>query len=227
MHMSDGKSVSMGIQGNMAVQADVLMEEQHLKWYVLRTVPGYEQEAAELMEKKISRKLWEQCRILKKQQLFRTQGKYLLSRKDLFPGYVFVRTGSPGELAKELARAKRFPQMVGNYRADIVLAARNNCRADIALAARDNCRADFVPVEPEDLHFLENVCGKDLEHEMRLSTVRVDEEGQVQSAVGVLEPYVGRITRQRLRHRYVTAEVPLFSRLAEVLFGIRIDGDPV
>lgn len=41
---------------------------------------------------------------------------------------------------------------------------------------------------------------------------------------GALKPYVGRIIRQR--HRYVTAEVPLFNRIENVLFGIRLEGDP-
>ncbi len=80
------------------------------KWYVLRTIPGKEPEAAELMK------------------LFRTQGDYLLGRKDIFPGYLFICTDSPQELAKEL-----------------------------------------MPIKDEDLKFLE--------HDMRLSTVRVDEQG--------------------------------------------------
>ena len=203
MDMSGGKTGCISIQGDVPVLTDTVMKEgTSVKWYVLCTDSGREQEAVELMEKKISRELWGKCRILKKQQLFRTQGRYLLSRKDMFPGYIFVSTESPEELARELERAKRFPQLAGSYRADI------------------------VPVEQKDLHFLENVCGKGLEHDMRLSTVRVDEDGQVRSAVGALEPYVGRITRQRLRHRYVTAEIPLFCRRAEVLFGIRMDGDP-
>lgn len=106
-------------------------------------------------------------------------------------------------MAEELKKARQFPHLVGNQ--------------------GDN----LVPVEDKDLRFLENVCGKELAHDMRLSTVRVDEGGQVQNASGALEPYVGWITRQRLRHRYVTAEVPLFNRRENVLFGIRLDGDPM
>ena len=105
-------------------------------------------------------------------------------------------------LVFELRKSREFPQMIGGQ------------------------MDRLVPVEAEDLWFLENVCGKDLAHDMRLSTVRVDEEGQVRSASGALKPYIGRITRQRLRHRYVTAEVPLFNRRENVLFGIRVDGDP-
>lgn len=173
------------------------------KWYVMHTIPGREPEAADLLERKISHALWKDCRILKKQQLFRTQGNYLLSRKDMFPGYIFISTGFPEALAEELRKARQFPQMIGGQ------------------------MDRLVPVEAEDLWFLENVCGKNLAHDMRLSTVRVDKEGQVRSASGALKPYIGRITRQRLRHRYVTAEVPLFNRRENVLFGIRVDGDPV
>lgn len=172
------------------------------KWHVLRTIPGKEPEAAALLERKVSDELWHDCRILKKQQLFRTQGRYLLGRKEMFPGYLFVCTEFPDDLAEELRKARQFPQMVGN------------------------CKGEIIPVEEEDLKFLEHVCGKGLVHDMWLSTVRIDDEGQVQSASGALEPYVRRITRQRLRHRYVTAEVPLFNRWEKLLFGIRLDGDP-
>ena len=173
------------------------------KWHVMRTIPGKESEAVALMESKINRALWQDCRILKKQQLFRTQGRYLLSRKDMFPGYIFVHTEFPDELRDELRKARQFPQLVGSQ------------------------MEELVPVEKDDLLFLEKVCGKELTHDMRLSTVQVDEAGLVRSASGALKSYVGRITRQRLRHRYVTAEVLLFNRRENVLFGIRMDGDPV
>ena len=67
-------------------------------WYVLRTVPGKEQEAAELIERTVDRRLWKQCRILKKQKLFRVEGKYFLSREAMFPGYMFIETEKPVRL---------------------------------------------------------------------------------------------------------------------------------
>ncbi len=72
-----------------------------MDWYVMRTIPGKEQESVMLLEKKINHRLWENLRILKKQQLFRTRGKYLLSTKELFPGYIFIETTSPKDLEKE------------------------------------------------------------------------------------------------------------------------------
>ncbi len=173
------------------------------KWHVMHTIPGRESGMTALLKSKISHELWRDCRILRKQQLFRTQGRYLLGRKEMFPGYIFIYTDLPKELAEELEKSRQFPQLIGSK------------------------TGSLVPVEDEDLRFLEHVCGRNLEHDMRLSTVQVDEEGQVRSAAGALKPYVGKITRQRLRHRYVTAEVPLFNRRENVLFGIRVEGDPV
>ena len=60
------------------------------KWYVMRTVPGKEQKAAELMERTVDRNLWKQWRILKKQKLFRAKGHLFLNTEDMFPGYIFV-----------------------------------------------------------------------------------------------------------------------------------------
>ena len=172
------------------------------RWHVMRTIPGKEAEMTDLLERKVNHELWRDCRILRKQQLFRTQGRYLLGRKDMFPGYIFIETTSPKDLEKELQKARLFPQLIGNG------------------------EAELVPIEPEDFLFLENVCGTKLANDMRLSTVSVDREGKVKSAAGALKPYIGRITRQRLRHRYVTAEVQLFNRVENVLFGIRVEGDP-
>lgn len=172
------------------------------KWYVMRTIPGKEEEAVSLLNRKIPETLWGACRILRKQQLFRVKGEYLLGTKTMFPGYLFVRTETPKDLCRELKKSREFPQLLEDEKEQI------------------------AAVEPEDLRFLQGICGKDLERDMKLSTVEVDESGQVIKAAGALRSYVGRIRRQRLRHRYVTAEVELFHRREDVLFGIRMEGDP-
>ena len=174
-----------------------------MSWYVMRTVPGREEKAAELLEKKVDRRLWENCRILKKQQLFRIHGKYVINRKELFPGYLFVETASPERLAEELERSREFPNLLGETRAGV------------------------ARVEEDDLRFLRNACGDSLEKDMELSTVQVDEEGQVRDAAGTLKTYLPNVVRQRLRQRYVIARVPLFNRMENVLFGIRLEEDEV
>lgn len=197
------------------------------KWYVLQAVPGREREAAELFERKISRKLWTHCRILYKQQLFRIHGGYVLGRREMFPGYLFVKTDRPEALAYELEKARDFPQAVGVC-IDGCGTVDNRSEGLGADFRPDGCsRISITPVEQGDLAFLQNVCGTELGHDMALSTVEVDGGGQVKSARGALSAYRHQIKKQRLNKRFVIASIPLFNRQAEVLFGIRLAGDEI
>ena len=90
-----------------------------------------------------------------------------------------------------------------------------------------NEQVEIVPVEEKDLKFLQAVCGKDLEKPMTLSKVEADEEGNLTHVGGILKKYEGQITRRRLRKRYVLAEVELFQRKEDVLFGIYLPGDEI
>lgn len=174
-----------------------------MDWYILYTTPGKEDEAAELVRNKISPRFWHFCRVPKKQQLFRIHGKYVLNKKVLFLGYVFVATNTPELLQKELWKSHQFPQLFGE---------------------RIN---GIAKVEPKDLEFLCNICGTNLEKDMGLSLVQTDKDGKIVQANGALKPYQDKIIRQRLRQRYVIAEISLFNRKEEVLFGVKVDGNVV
>ena len=147
------------------------------KWYVMRTVPGKEQEAGALMERTIDNNLWRQWRVLKKQKLFRTQGKLFLNTEIMFSGYIFIKSEYPDRLQQELEKSREYPKLMGNKQIEI------------------------VPVEEKDLKFLQSVCGKELENPMSLSKVESDEEGNLTHVGGILKKYEGQITRRRLRKR--------------------------
>ncbi len=80
------------------------------QWYVLKTVPGREQRAADLVKRAVTPGLWEECRVLRKIKVFRSGGALHFPEDVLFPGYVFVRTDCPEALEKELRRSGDFPQ---------------------------------------------------------------------------------------------------------------------
>lgn len=172
-------------------------------WFVMHTEEGKEEQALELMQRKLSRKLWRQCRILYKEKLLRTNGSLLCTTQMMFPGYIFIQTDYPEELKEELIKARQFPKLLGNEDMDI------------------------IAVEDKDLHFLQNICGENLQYTMGLSEVEADEEGNITCIHGVLKRYAGQITKKRLRKRYVLAEVPLFNRMETVLFGIVLPDDRI
>ena len=84
------------------------------KWYVMRTVPGKEQEAGALMERTIDNDLWRQWSVLKKQKLFRTQGKLFLNTEILFPGYIFIKSEYPDKLQLRMMCSRIYENVLKN-----------------------------------------------------------------------------------------------------------------
>lgn len=172
-------------------------------WYAMKTIPGKEEEAAQLIRKTVSPSFWEICTVPKKQKLFRADGKLILDTGCMFPGYLFLKSDRIREMEAILKRSREYPGLLG---------------------AEDQ---KAVRIEEEDLAFLKQVCGERLERPMALSEVETDKEGNLIRIEGILKPYSGTIVRKRLRKRYVLAEVGLFGRKQTVLFGIRMPGDEI
>ena len=172
-------------------------------WYAMRTIPDQEEAAADLIRRTMDPSLWEACRVLRKQKLFRADGKLILDTERMFPGYLFLKTDRIQEIAELLSRSREYPGLLGN--------------------GEDQA----VRIEEKDLAFLKQVCGEKLDRPMGLSEVEADEEGNLVRIEGILKPYSERIVRKRLRKRYVLAKVGLFGRQETILFGIRLPGDKI
>lgn len=180
-----------------------LKGENMENWYAMRTVPDQEEVAVDLIRRTVDPSLWEACRVLQKQKLFRADGKLILDTERMFPGYIFLKTDRIHEIVEILGRSREYPRLLGNV------------------------ENQTVRIEEEDLAFLKQVCGEELEQTMGLSEVETDKEGNLVRIKGILKPYSERIVRKRLRKRYVLAEVGLFGRQETVLFGIRLPGDEI
>ena len=166
-------------------------------WYVLKTVPGREQKAADLVKRAITPGLFKECRVLRKIKVFRSGGALRFLEDALFPGYIFIRTACPVELEKELKRSGDFPQF-----------------------------PSVAPVEPADLSFLKNVCGRDLERPMGVTRLALDRDNRIIRADGILNRYLDRIVKLNLHRRFALVETVLFNRNQSVLFGVTLEQDP-
>lgn len=171
------------------------------QWYVLYTVSGKEQEARELLERSVCRDLWSCCRIPRKMKVFRSGGILHLVEDVMFPGYLFVKTGKSDVLFKELQKARKFPQFVGNMKEMI------------------------AAVEERDLHFLQDVCGENLQHVMGVTTLTLNDKNLIVRAEGVLDHYRSQIVKLNLHKRFAVVEVELFNRKQAVLFGVTLEQD--
>lgn len=176
---------------------------QMKQWYVMHTKEGMERQATELIWRTVPSDLWSHCRILKKEKLFRGEGKLLLSCEKMFPDYLFIETEQPEELMNYLKRSREYPEFLKDE------------------------EENLLAINEQDLGFLKSVCGEKLDRPMSLSEVETDEEGNLTHINGVLEKYSGQIVKKRLRKRYVLAQVDLFQRKETVLFGICLAGDEI
>lgn len=176
------------------------------RWYALRATPGKEESAAALLRERAGADLFSCCRVLKKNRVFRSGGRFHILEDVMFPGYVFIKTARPEALARETGKAGAFPQVLS---------------FEITEASGQRP----VPLEDADVAFLEHVCGKGFQKTMGLSRILLDRERRIVHADGVLAPYLDRIVRLNLHKRFAVVEAPLFNRTQPVLFGIFLNGD--
>lgn len=176
------------------------------KWYILRTEKGQEYEGAALIGRVIPRSLYTLCSIPKKAKPFRYRGIFHPVEDIMFPGYVFVYSREPERLHRELQKSREFPQFV--------------------VFGKDKMGEDeLVPVSPQDLSFLQEVCGAKLQRVMGITDIVLGDNRQLLEVKGVLEHYVDRVVKLNLHKRFAVAEIPLFNRSQQIFFGIRLAGD--
>ncbi len=183
-------------------------------WYVIQTITGKEQELVDAVGRVPGGKgkKYECCFVIYREFVWRFGGKWKLQIEPLFPSYVFVETDMPEEFFLTLKQVPRLSNLLGK-----------------------DADGGFWGIYGEEEEFLSHMISRDDEegerqeaagtYLVRRSLVRVDEEGRIISAEGVLGHYMDRIVKQRLRKRSVVIEIPFLGKKRRVQLGIRVEGD--
>jgi transcription antitermination factor NusG len=170
-------------------------------WYAIQTITGKEEETVGTIRKVIPSEICENCFLLKREAIWRIQGSCKIHTERLFPGYVFVSTADPQEFYRQLKLVPQYTRILGKE------------------------EQAFYPVSPEEEAFLRELLNGDTEETVRLSTVRVDGQGNILDCGKPLRGYLDCVVKKRIRLRYVVIRVRLFGRKREILLGIRLEGD--
>lgn len=170
-------------------------------WYVVQTTTGSEQELLTAIQRVLERRFYERCFYIKREEVWRRSGKCVIHAESLFPGYVFIQTENPEEIYLQLKKVPQFSKLLGKE------------------------EIGFHPVQKEEEIFMKRMLNGDREDTVRLSPVKVDEEGNLQSCDGALRYFKEYIVKKRIRLRYVIIRVHLLGRDREVKLGIRLDED--
>ncbi len=199
-------------------------------WYVIQTVTGKEQELVDAIERILSGEgqKYSRCFVIYREFVWRLGGRHKLQAEPLFPSYVFVETDVPEEFFLELKRVPKLSKLLGLdgcfwsiYQEEeeflkCMLEEGESAGGEGCLGPEDS---DSRVLSLGDINRLKHGCL------VRRSLVRVDKEGKIIEADGVLGRYMDRMVKQRLRKRSVVIEVSFLGRMRRVQLGIRLEGD--
>lgn len=167
-------------------------------WYVIQTQTGKEQEFIEIINKAVEHRTFKRCFFVKRERVWRKNGKCITYTEPLYPGYIFVETVFPEEFYSQLFQIPQFSMFIGK---------------------NDN---KLNPVQKEEMEFLQSLILGDREDTIRLSPIEVNEAGEIISCQGPLRRYENCIVKQRLRMRYVVVKTMVGGREEEILLGVKV-----
>ena len=170
-------------------------------WYVIQVMTGKEAAVMALIEERLDPSLYERCFLIRRERIWRRDGRHILHLETMFPGYLFLSTETPGKVYGKL---KEIPQFTKVLKLE---------------------EEQFLAVAEDEQEFLRNMLNGDPDDIVRLSKVTLDEKKKIIAAEGPLQKYLERIVKQRLRLRYVMIKTSLFGKERTVLAGIRLAED--
>ncbi len=225
-------------------------------WYVIQTMTGKEQETADAIDRVLAGSCYERCFVIRRECVWRLEGRLRIHVEPLFPSYVFVevdemrKAGTAGELFHALKRVPKLTRLLGGPGGpgdgrgaggpgdgrsgggpDRMGLARGDggvSHVKGAAAGADPAHEScvFQAVERGEEQLLKEMAQGDEHFIIRRSPVKVDEDGEIIWAGGALAAYTDRIVKKRLRKRYVVVEIPFLGSARRVQMGIRLEGDP-
>lgn len=179
----------------------ILSGRKQNMWYAIQTITGNEENVIEVIQRVVERHVYVKCFLLKREAVWRIQGACKIHTELLFPGYIFVETQNSEEFYRQLKEVPQYTKILGK---------------------EEN---EFYPVSREEELFLKRLLNNDAENIVRLSIVKVDEDGKILECSGPLKPYLKYVIKKRIRLRYVLIRIHLFGRDREIMLGIRLEGD--
>lgn len=176
-------------------------------WFAIQTMTGREQDMIDLLVDLADRQSYHRVFFIRRETVWRREGRCIVHTEALFPGYVFVESDDPEKLYMELKKIPKFSKMLG--------------KEEITGGADDDGIL-FHNVSPDEQEFLENLIDGNEDCVVRLSTIELDDNSNIIRCEGPLRHYQDKIVKKRVRLRYVMIRISLLGRTRDIKLGIRI-----
>lgn len=162
----------------------------------MQTEAGKEQELVEKIKKMVEHRVYRRCFFVKRERVRKVQGEYKVYTEALYPGYVFIDTDEPEKFYAQIRELPQFGRILGKG------------------------EKGLYPVDEEEREFLSELVDGDKEDTIRLSPVKVNEDGEIVACGGVVRKFLGSVVKKRMRERYVVVRVKKGNKEREVLLGL-------
>ena len=82
-------------------------------WYAIQTMTGREQELIDTVNTRTDHNTYDRCFCVRREAVWRREGRYITHIEQMFPGYVFVETKNPEAFYLQLKKIPKFSRLLG------------------------------------------------------------------------------------------------------------------
>ncbi len=176
-----------------------------MRWYLLKTWAGREEELAEKIRKIVPSYIYQECFVIYQERIWRRQQKSIVHVEPMWPGWVFL-TCKEGHILQKTEEPSECSEGIASI---------------AGLIAGGSLT--ILPLAKEDTDFLSRISGKD--HLVKLSYVLKNEKGQISQISDPLKGCCGQIERYQFKKRYVMVRHRLWGEEQAIVLGIILKED--
>lgn len=169
-------------------------------YYVIQVKTAQEEKTIEEIKKHISSDVLDDVFTPYFTQRKNIKGNWIDFDKPAFPGYVFIETENIKEVFHQLYYVENFSKLLG----------------------REGTSENFLPLSKSETKMIDILYGKDFNHKLGISEVKVEQGMKVKILKGQLFGLEGMIKKVNLHKRQVIITFPFGGKAIEATVGIDI-----
>ncbi len=169
------------------------------EYYVIQVYTGSEKKAVESIKNNIHKEAVSDCFYVIKRRKKKYQGTWHLVEENCFPGYVFLESDDPQEMARQLTSLRIYARLLGYDKETFYV----------------------QPISKAERLFIDTLTNRTEESRViDLSEIRIEEGQKIVIVSGPLRGQEGKVKKYDLHKRKATVEMSILGRMTCVDLGI-------
>ena len=171
------------------------------EYYVIQVYTGSEKKAVETIKKNLSKEAFSDCFYVIKRRKKKYLGSWHLVEENCFPGYVFLESDNPSEMARGLASLRMYARLLGFDKETFYV----------------------HPIAKEERVFIDSMTDRlDESRIIEMSDITIEEGQGVRIVSGPLKGYEGKVKKYDLHKRKAIIELNILGTVVRTDLGIEI-----